>query len=137
MKAERHNLRLGYVIGPLLILFACISAASIQGFGWLNNARERGRSSTMMREAKVNLYLGMSKQEAEYFLQDVWSHRQCKYSGLSRDLYFFGSSNPELSAVLILRFEKHENRETLTDIATVDNNSLVLGHYSECTTISP
>ena len=137
MKIKQSNVRLGCARGLLVVAIACVSIILMQGISWFINGRERGLSFSIMQEARVNLHLGMSRQEAEQFLVDAWSHRQCDYPELSRDMYFFGSKDTELSAVLILRFEKHDDSETLIDIGTVENDMLRSGHYSECIAIPP
>lgn len=133
---KMRTIHLGCAKGLLIIVIALVSIILMQGIDWLIEARERGASSSAMQEAMANLQLGMNRQEAEHFLVAAWDHRKCDYPELSRDLYFFGIKDANLAAVLVLRFAKHEGREVLTDIATVENYMLDSGNYRECVAVN-
>jgi hypothetical protein len=81
-------------------------------------------SWALEQRAEQNLYIGMSRAEAQMHLQHAEHHVHCEYN--NTDYYMFGSSKPRLAATLYLRFEEIDGTEVLTQIAHVEHYQVPL-----------
>lgn len=84
--------------------------------------REQDRSNEIGRQAVKQLHVGMSRSEVESVVNPLaWKHYRCPALNSSRDIYLFGSHDPELTGILDLYFVSTEGVESLFRIASMDN----------------
>jgi len=119
------NLRKPLVIAGMVFVLACSGVALMN----LNaEGVERQRSRNMLNQVVRKLHTGMSREDVLPVVQTAWRHYDCRNRGI--DVYLFGSHNPELAAILVLRYSSETNKQTLIQIATYEN--YLLSDFSDC-----
>jgi hypothetical protein len=110
----------------VLAAFVCMAF----GFRYLRQGSALRESRELMVEARDDLRIGMTRQQAGPYLRAAWKHYLCDYDEFSISVYLFGSRNPNLAATLFLRFRKENGVEKLVEIASVD--PFMLHEFEHC-----
>ncbi|HRQ42545.1 MAG TPA: hypothetical protein PLD25_31910, partial [Chloroflexota bacterium] len=82
--------------------------------------------------ARSKVRIGDSRGAALLALSDSWFHSSCQYTDTSliRDLFFYGSHNPDEVQVVIIRSQKNNGVAIVDFVGTIENYMLHL--YDDC-----
>lgn len=80
----------------------------------------REQSNDIGRRVVNSLQVGMSRDQVAPLVENAWRHYDCGYM----DVYLFGSRDPRLASIVILRFENNDGTRVLTKISGFENEFL-------------
>ncbi len=87
---------------------------------------QREESLAVMNEVSSRLQVGLVRNQVEQQISNYERRYRCRL----KDIYLFGSQDPEVAAILYLHYESVDGVEILDQIATLDSH--LLAQHADC-----
>ena len=127
-KFSRKNRKRMTKVVAMTILLALLYLALTGRIKVLTNILDN--SSDPWEVARSRVRIGDNRKDALIALSDAWFHSECESETKIRDLFFYGSHDPEQVQVVIVNSQKEDGNRTVIFVGSVENYMLHL--YNDC-----